>query len=153
MARIVTSTAAVGSIEGEHPVEETRFDALARSVGAGATRRSALRGVVAGLLGSIGLAAVLDDADAQNRRRRRRRNRRRSGRRNCGAQYAGCNTGGDCCTGLECRELRNPSAEQNFDGTCAYPVGCGKKNDFCEKNRDCCRRFRCRGRKCRRRNN
>jgi hypothetical protein len=132
-------------------MDDTRFDALARAVGAVTTRRSALHGVAAGIVGSIGLAAVLDDVEAQNRRRRRRRDRRRGGRRHCGAQYAGCNSGGDCCTGLVCKELRNPSAEANFDGTCAYRVGCGKKNDFCEKNRDCCRKFRCRGRKCKRR--
>jgi hypothetical protein len=134
-------------------MEETRFDALARSVGAVTTRRTALGGVAAGILGSVGLAAVLDDVEAQNRRRRRNRNRRRGGRRNCGAQYAGCNKGGDCCTGLICKELRNPSAEAEFSGTCAYKRGCGKKNDFCEKNRDCCRKFRCGGRKCKRRNN
>jgi hypothetical protein len=145
--------AAAGSIEGDRPVEDTRFDALARSVSAMTTRRGALRGAAAGILGSMGLAAVLDDADAQNRRRRRRRNRRGSGARNCGAQYAGCNRGSDCCQGLICIELRNPSAEQNFSGTCGYRRGCGRKNDFCQKNRDCCRKFRCRGRKCRRRNN
>ena len=132
-------------------MDDTRFDALARSVGAVTTRRTALHGAAASVLGAIGLAAVLDDADAQNRRRRRR-DRRGSGYRNCGEQYAGCNSGGDCCAGLVCQELRNPSAEQNFRGTCAYRRGCGKKNDFCEKNRDCCRKFRCRGRRCRRRN-
>jgi hypothetical protein len=130
-------------------MDDTRFDALARTVGAVTTRRAALGGVAAGILGSVGLAIVLDDVEAQNRRRRR--NRRRGGRKNCGAQYAGCNSGGDCCRGLECRELRNPSAEANFDGTCAYRVGCGKKNDYCEKNRDCCREFRCRGHTCKRR--
>ena len=135
-------------------MEDTRFDQLARSVSAVATRRTALGGVVLGLLGAAGLGESITEVEAQNRRRRRRnRDRRRGGRRNCGAQYAGCNQGGDCCSGLICKELRNPSAEANFDGTCAYPVGCGKKNDFCEKNRDCCRKFRCSGRKCKRRNN
>lgn len=134
-------------------MDDTRFDALARTVGAVTTRRTALSGVAAGILGSVGLAAVLDDVEAQNRRRRRNRDRRRGGRKNCGAQYAGCNKGGDCCTGLICKELRNPSAEANFSGTCAYKRGCGKKNDYCDKNRDCCRKFRCGGRKCKRRNN
>ena len=130
-------------------MDEHRFDALARFVGTVTTRRTAMRATAAGLLGAIGFTPLLEDGAAQNRRRRR--NRRRGGRNNCGAQYAGCNNGGDCCTGLECQELRNPSIEANFDGTCAYPVGCGKKNDYCRKNRDCCRKFRCRGRKCKRR--
>lgn len=138
-------------------MEDTQFDALARSVGAVTTRRFALRGMAAGLLGAVGLGAVLGDADAQRRRRRRRdRDRRRrggGGYRNCGAQYAGCNGGSDCCQGLICQELRNPSTEANFSGTCAYKRGCGRKNDFCETNRDCCRKFRCRGRKCRQRDN
>ncbi len=54
-------------------MDDTRFDALARAVGAVTTRRTALRGVAAGILGSVGLAAVLDDVEAQNRRRRRNR--------------------------------------------------------------------------------
>ena len=79
-------------------MDETRFDALARAVGALTTRRAALRGVAAGLLGSVGLAAALDDVDAQNRRRRNQRKRRRGqGYRRCGKEYAGCNSGGACC--------------------------------------------------------
>jgi hypothetical protein len=38
-----------------------------------------------------------------------------------------------------------------FKGTCAYKRGRGKKKDSCEKNRDCCRNFRCNGKKCKRR--
>lgn len=132
-------------------MDETRFDAQARRVSAVTTRRTAMRATAAAILGSVGITALQEDGEAQNRRRRRRRNRRRGGRDNCGAQYAGCNRGADCCDGLVCQELRNPSIEANFDGTCAYPVGCGKKNDYCRKNRDCCRKFHCRGRKCKRR--
>jgi hypothetical protein len=55
---------------------------------------------------------------------------------------------------LICMTLRNPSVEQDFTGTCAYKRGCGRKNDYCDKNRDCCtRKFRCQGKRCRRRNN
>ena len=133
-------------------MDDTRFDQLARSVSAATTRRTALGGMALALLGAVGLGAGVAEIDAQ-RRRRRNRNRNRGGRRNCGAQYAGCNDGRDCCTGLICKELRNPSVEAEFSGTCAYRGGCGKTNDFCKKNRDCCRQFRCGGRKCRRRNN
>ena len=130
-------------------MDDARFDRLTRSVSA-TTRRTALGGLVLGLLGAAGLGVDVAEIDAQ---RRRNRNRNRGGRRNCGQQYAGCNDGRDCCTGLICKELRNPSVEAEFSGTCAYRGGCGKNNDFCKKNRDCCRQFRCQGRKCRRRNN
>jgi hypothetical protein len=123
-------------------MDDTRFDALARAVGAVTTRRSALRGVAAGILGSVGLGGVLDDVAAQ---------RQGSGYRRCGKQYAGCNQGRDCCAGLRCKTLRNPHAEAEFSGVCAYQGGCGRRNDFCKKNRDCCRKFRCRNRKCKRR--
>jgi hypothetical protein len=125
-------------------VESTQFDRLARSVGAATTRRTALRGLTAGLLGAIGLGASASEA--------RRRGRRNRGRR-CGAQYAGCFDGRDCCDGLICQNLTNPSTQDLFPGTCAYRRGCGKKNDYCDKNRDCCRRFRCQGHECKRRPN
>jgi hypothetical protein len=116
-------------------MDGTQFDRLARTVAAASSRRTALRGLVAGFLGLAGLKAA-GDADA---------------RRRCGEQYAGCNNDNDCCSGLICRTLTNPSAESEFRGTCAYKRGCGKRNDFCKKNRDCCRQFRCRGRRCKRR--
>jgi hypothetical protein len=135
-------------------VDTSQFDRLARTVGEAATRRTALQGLAAGVLGAIGLSAASNDTDAQRRRRKRRRKRRNRGGRlsNCGAQYAGCNSDNDCCRGLTCKTLTNPHAEQRFSGTCAYqPAGCGKRNDFCERNHDCCRAFICRGRQCRRR--
>jgi len=49
------------------------------------------------------------------------------------------------------KKLTTPSVERVFNGTCAYKRGCGKKKDYCEKNRDCCRNFRCKGKKCKRR--
>ena len=128
-------------------MDSNQFDRLTRSFGAAATRRNALRGLAAGLLGATGLGATLSEIDARRRRRRRNRNRR------CGAQYAGCNSERDCCEGLICQELKNPGAEAEFSGTCAYRRGCGKKNDYCQKNRDCCRQFQCKGRRCKRRNN
>ncbi len=118
-------------------MEERQFDRLARMVGAAASRRTALRGLAAGLLGATGLGLA---REASGKRRRR-----------CGAQYAGCNDKKDCCDGLLCKELRNPGAEAEFSGTCAYKRGCGKRKDYCEKSHDCCRRFRCRGHECKRR--
>ena len=115
-------------------MENTRFDRLARFVGAAGSRRAALRGLAAAMLGFAGLRAA-GEADA----------------RRCGAQYAGCNNENDCCTGLICKELTNPNAQSNFKGTCAYKRGCGKRNDFCRSNRECCRQFRCRGQRCKRR--
>jgi hypothetical protein len=129
-------------------MDSSHFDRLVRSFGASASRRTALRGLVAGVLGATGIGATLSELDARRRRRRGNRNRRR-----CGKQYDGCNRESDCCDGLICKQLTNPNAEAKFDGTCAYKRGCGKKNDYCGKNRDCCRQFQCRGKRCKRRNN
>jgi hypothetical protein len=125
-------------------VDGPQFDRLVeRTFGAAASRRTALQGLAAGLLGAAGLA--VSETEAKKRHRRKRHNNR------CGAQYAGCDTGRDCCEGLICKKLENPSAESAFSGTCAYKRGCGKKNNYCDKNRDCCRRFKCKGHKCKRR--
>ena len=116
-------------------MESTQFDRLARTIGAAASRRTALRGVAAGLLGAAGLGALHRDASAR-----------------CGRQYDGCNDDKECCNGLTCKTLQAPRAESNnFKGVCAYKRSCGKRNDFCQKNKDCCRNFRCSGRKCKRR--
>jgi hypothetical protein len=122
-------------------MDESQFDRLARSVGVATSRRIAVRGVAVGLLGAIGLVPPLSEA----------RRRRHGGRKNCGEQYDGCNDGSDCCDGLICKRLENPSQEADFIGTCAYKRGCGKKNDYCQTNHDCCRDFRCRGHDCKRR--
>jgi hypothetical protein len=114
-------------------MESVTFDGLARAVGSAATRRGALRGLAAALLGAAGLGAARE-ASAR-----------------CGRQYDGCNNDKECCNGLICKTLQAPRAEANFDGVCAYKRGCGKKNDFCTKNKDCCRKFRCSNRKCKRR--
>jgi hypothetical protein len=122
-------------------VDETQFDRLARVFGRATSRRIALGGLGAGLIAALGQGAPLTEA-------RRRHN---GGRQNCGAQYAGCNDGSECCDGLICLRLENPSAAADFTGTCAYRRGCGKHKDYCQKNKDCCRNFRCRGHECKRR--
>jgi hypothetical protein len=122
-------------------MDEKRFDRLARSVGFATSRRVALGGLASGLLAALGPGAPPTEA--------RRRNH--GGRKNCGAQYAGCNDGSDCCDGLICKRLENPSAAADFSGTCAYRRSCGKRKDYCQKNKDCCRNFRCRGHQCKRR--
>ena len=126
-------------------MDNKHFDHLIRAFGDTTSRRTALRGLAAGAVAATGVGALISDIDA------RKRNRNRRSR--CGAQYAGCNSENDCCTGLICKELHNPRAEAEFKGTCAYRRGCGKRNDYCDKNRDCCRNFRCSGKRCKRRNN
>ena len=116
-------------------MDSAQFDGLARSIGAAASRRGMVRGLAAGLLGAAGLGAAFGETDA----------------RKCGKQYDGCNKGKDCCHGLICKKLTAPSVDSEFSGTCAYKRGCGKKNDYCKKNKDCCRKFRCQGRRCKRR--
>ena len=128
-------------------MDSNHFDRITRIVGAESTRRSAVRGLAAGLLGVTGLGTVVQKIEA------RRRGRNNNKRTRCGRQYYGCNNDNECCNGLICQELKNPYAEAEFKGTCAYRRGCGKKNDFCGKNRDCCRNFRCRNKRCRRVNN
>lgn len=121
-----------------------QFDHLIRAFGTANTRRRTLRGLAAGALATTGVEAAVREFDA-----RRRKNRRGQ----CGQQYAGCNSATDCCHGLVCKPLENPSVEAEFTGTCAYKRGCGKRNDYCSKNRDCCRTFRCRNKRCKRRKN
>lgn len=118
-------------------MDSSQFDRLTRTIGEATSRRLALRGLTAGLLGAVGVGASLGEADARRRR--------------CGDQYTGCERNKDCCRGLKCRMFRDANAEALFPGVCAYKRGCGKKNNYCRKNRDCCRKFRCRGRKCKRR--
>ncbi len=125
-------------------MDEKQFDRLARVVGVAGSRRIALGGLVAGLFSALsGPGAMPAEA--------RRNHRNRGGRKHCGAQYAGCNDGSDCCRGLICKQLTNPNTAADFSGTCAYRRGCGKKKDYCKKNRDCCRNFRCGGHECKRR--
>lgn len=127
-------------------MDSNHFDRLVRAFGVKSTRRVALRGLVAGIIGATGLEASIGEIDA------RRRGRNNNKRRRCGRQYYGCNDHNDCCHGLVCEELQNPYIEANFKGTCAYRRGCGLNNDYCGKNRDCCRNFRCRNRRCKRQN-
>jgi len=125
-------------------MDTSQIDRIARLVGRATSRRGAVGALFAGFLSvTPGLGVVPSEA--------RRNHRHRGGRSNCGAQYAGCNSGSDCCSGLICKELTNPDAAADFTGTCAYRGGCGKKKDYCQKNRDCCRNFRCSGRECKRR--
>jgi hypothetical protein len=124
-------------------MDNKHFDYLIRVFNDATSRRTALRGLAAGAIAATGAGALISDIDA------RRKNKNRRSR--CGAQYAGCNSENDCCVGLICKELTNPRTEADFKGTCAYRRGCGKRNDYCDKNRDCCRNFRCSGKRCRRR--
>src|SRR5580765_7344853 len=116
-----------GAVKGAG-MDEKRFDRLARSVGITTSRRVALGGLASGLLAALRPGAPPTAA--------RRRNH--GGRKNCGARYAGCNDGSDCCDGLICKRLENPSTAADFTGTCAYRRSCGKRKDYCQKNKDCC---------------
>lgn len=127
-------------------MDNKHFDHLIRAFGDATSRRTALRGLAAGVIAASGVGTLASQVDARRKRNRNRRSR-------CGKQYAGCNSENDCCTGLVCKELQNPREEADFKGTCAYRRGCGKRNDYCDKNKDCCRNFECRGKRCKRRNN
>lgn len=123
-------------------MDSTHFDRLTRSVGAATTRRAALRGLAAGLIGVAGIGAGLTETDARKRSKGR-----------CGKREQGCKTKKDCCEGLICKKIQ-PAGEavsEAFDNVCAYKRGCGKKNAYCDKNRDCCSKFVCQRHRCKRR--
>ncbi len=103
-----------------------RFDALARTLAPGASRRRALAGLVSGLLAAAGLGlggARRPDATAKKRRRKVRRNA-------FGCVSAGefCKHAGQCCSGV-CRGKKGKKRCRAHDtGGCAAgqrDVNCG----------------------------
>jgi hypothetical protein len=77
-------------------MDREKFDHITKSLAAGSDRRSVIKGIAAGLFGSV---AALGASEADARRRRRRP--RPTG---CLAAGAGCSTtsGKPCCSGLAC---------------------------------------------------
>ncbi len=82
-------------------MDGSHFDRITRVVGAESTRRSALRGLAAGILGAAGLGSIVQEIAA------RRNGRNNNKRRRCGRQYYGCNDDNECCHGMICQELKN----------------------------------------------
>ncbi len=103
-------------------MDDQRFDRLARVLGRGASRRTALKGIagaaVGGALVTFGLARGAERASAQS----------------CGAEGIYCTAGGDCCSGVcsayYCTAPAAPPAStcQNDGGPCAAGGDCCSGN-------------------------
>jgi hypothetical protein len=94
-------------------MDDKRFDAFSRVLGASGNRRGALKAAMAALVGGAGLAALAGDAEARPRICRD------------GGLY--CTRGSQCCSGTCHIGKRVPKAKRN---TCACSAGltlCGKK--------------------------
>jgi hypothetical protein len=127
----------------------TTIDGLARSLSSQITRRSALRGLVAGALAAVAGGAVLSSEDVAAKRRRRRKSRKggqQSKRRQPGAF---CDSSSQCQTdqGYICEVPVNAG---NSDRTCSGGPGavCGPKTEdlddtapFCAVGHECVNGF------------
>ena len=97
-------------------MDSRRFDALARTLSAGASRRGALRGLVAAVV------ALAITGDAEARKRRRKKKRCRKLRQPCRPE------GRKCCNGRTCGGVPP-------DHFC-----CQQGGEPCKGNGDCCNR-------------
>lgn len=114
-------------------MDGTKFDALARKVSGEASRRTAVKALVGGLVGiGVARAAVAEAAvePAGCRVQRCRKLNPDSDKR--------CRQGRDCCKGLDC----------NNRGRCVFKQDSGGAGDFCFNDRDCKRGFFCRKNQC-----
>jgi hypothetical protein len=125
-------------------METITFDGIAKTLGSNLTRRSALRGLVAGAMAPVAGGALLqaDDAAAKRRRRKHKRGNTQSKGRKPGSF---CDRDSQCQTekGYICAVAVNAG---NSDETCSGGPGafCGPKNDdlddtapFCAVGHEC----------------
>ncbi|CAA9547706.1 MAG: hypothetical protein AVDCRST_MAG59-1424 [uncultured Thermomicrobiales bacterium] len=116
-------------------MDGTMFDAVARRLGSGLTRRAGVRGLVAGALGlAAGRAATLEAAAA--------------GRRRCLKAGDQCDRSGQCCpktTGRICKQPNPPSGSE----VCCSPKGepCGGERPSGPVKPQCCFPLRCSNKK------
>ncbi len=124
-------------------MESTIFDATTRTFASALTRRSALRGLVAGAIAAIGGGVLaLDDADA------RKKGGKRGGKKNdkrCLTSGKRCSSDKQCCSksGLICEV---PTGGSNSDTYCCGGQGsvCGGANEDGDAvGPVCCVNFRC----------
>ena len=116
-----------------------KFDAVARRLASGLTRRGAVRGLVAGAVGAVASRTGLREAEA--------------GRRRCLRAGEQCDRNGQCCpkqTGRICKQPNPPSGSE----VCCSPKGepCGGENQNGPVKPQCCFPLRCSSRnggKCR----
>ena len=139
-----------------------RFDAWTRSF-SGASRRDAIKGLVAGLtagpLALAGIRGVTNPVEAAKCGKQGDRCNKtndcckdfrckndtcKKDSKGCGKRDARCSSGSDCCNNYECRNSKCKKKESGG--------GCGKKGDNCQDNADCCKNFRCKNDRCKPKN-
>ena len=117
-------------------MDSRTFDALTRGVGSRASRRIALQGLVAGLLGlsiSRSVAAQTDEAVSAERGCRVKRCKKNTLGQNC-LDNRGNPRNRNCCQGLKCSNTR---------GRCVWKNGHGGGGDYCRNSNDCNQDFFC----------
>ena len=122
-------------------MDTTTFDTLARSVSTSLTRRSALRGLVAGAaVAAAGAGMLLQSEETSGKRRKRRKGKGKGKRLQPGER---CQNDNPCTKGYICEVPVNGS---NSDEYCSGGQGavCGAPNDdgddtfpFCAVGFDC----------------
>lgn len=109
------------STKRETNMDSTKFDAVARRMASGLSRREALRGLAAGAVvaaaGAVGLGVVSADAKKKPKR--------------CKKAGARCTSNKQCCTGKTKRICEVPTGGSNSDTFCTGGTGakCGGANE------------------------
>ena len=132
-------------------MDTTTFDGIARTLSGSMTRRSALRGLVAGAVAAVAGGALLEAEDASAKRRRKKKNKRsqNSNPTQSGGQQPLLSPGSRCETSSQCTShyiCEVPVNGSNSDTYCSGAQGaiCGAPNDdgddtapYCAVGYDC----------------
>ncbi|MGH2616207.1 MAG: hypothetical protein ACRDJC_13265 [Thermomicrobiales bacterium] len=119
-------------------MDDDRFDALARFLGQGVSRRAAAARLAA--LGGMGLAG-LDNVDARKGKKgKKKANKKKKAKKNkercLRISERPCRTDEECCEDLVCRRI--PGCPQPDLLRC-----CGQEDEPCDNDCDCCIQFSC----------
>ncbi len=110
-------------------MDSARFDDLIRNLAACRSRRATLAALTNGLVGA-GFLALLDDAEARNRKKRKRKNKKKkkckSGTKKCGKQ---CIPNRACCG--DCPGANPGGTSCGQDGDCGPQQNCIDGNCIC----------------------
>lgn len=114
-------------------MDSNSFDSLTRGIGRATDRRTALKGLAAGLLGvgavrASSVSAQDDGGDVGG-----------PSIEACGIRNDNCFRNTDCCQGLKCRGTNGGRQA----GYCDFKNGSGGKGDWCNKDKDCKRNLVC----------
>ena len=126
-------------------VDVKRFDDLACTLGAGASRRGMLSGLTGGLLAVVSLWRSGEDAAAKKRRKKNKKKKRCTpncagkacGDDGCGGSCGTCSVGKTCQGGT----CLCPPGQEDSGGVCAPPPTCLGASALCGANAECCSAF------------